>query len=75
MNILTNELIFRYDETEGKLFIFHPDRERFPTPLGAIPISELQKMTLAEASQFIGEKVILLSPGLREKFSQFFFKE
>ena len=72
MNVLTNELYVRYDETREKLLICHADQDQFPTPLVEIALATLENMTFSEASQFVGERIIFLVPHLREKFSKYF---
>ena len=72
MNILTNELNLRYDEVQKKLAICHPDQATFPTPLIEITLTTIENMTFSEASQFLGERLILLIPDLRKQFSKYF---
>lgn len=75
MNVLTNELFVRYDEAREKLLICHFDQEKFPTPLIEIALATLENMTFSEASQFVGERLILLVPDLRKKFSKYFAQD
>ena len=66
--ILSNELVVRWDEKLDSLVIWHPDRERFPKPHVQIRSSTLADMNFGQASQFIGERLALLMPALRERY-------
>jgi hypothetical protein len=66
--LLSNEFIVRWDEELNSLVIVHPDGERFPRPHVQIRSSTLADMTFEEASQFIGERLVLLIPALRERY-------
>lgn len=66
--LLSNEFIVRWDNDLEGLVIVHPDGERFPGPLMQIRLSMLSEMTFEQASQFIGERLVLLIPALRERY-------
>lgn len=65
--LLSNEFIVRWDEKLNGLMIAHPDGERFPRPHVQIRSSTLADMSFEQASQFIGERLALLIPALRER--------
>ena len=66
--LLSNEFIVRWDEELDSLVIVHPDGERFPRPHVQIRASTLADMPFEQASQFIGERLVLLIPALRERY-------
>ena len=66
--LLSNEFIVRWDDDLQSLVIVHPDGERFPRPHVQIRSSTLSEMTFEQASQFIGERLVLLIPALRERY-------
>ena len=67
-DLLSNELVLRWDDASGNLFVVHPNARRFPHPLVQIRLETLQGMDFPTASHFIGETLIFLIPGLREQF-------
>ena len=66
--LLSNEFIVRWDEDLNSLVIVHPDGERFPRPHVQIKSSTLSDMSFKQASQFIGERLVLLIPALRQRY-------
>ncbi len=66
--LLSNEFIVRWDEELNSLVIVHPDGEPFLRPHVQIRSSTLADMTFEQASQFIGERLVLLIPALRERY-------
>lgn len=66
--ILSNEFIVRWDDQLNSLLIVHPNGKKFPSPHVQIRSSTLADMTFEQASQFIGERLVLLIPGLRERY-------
>lgn len=70
MNILSNSLIVRFDETLEGILIVHPDKTIATTPLVTIRRETLDGMTLTEASLFLGERIILLIPELRKLYAE-----
>lgn len=75
MNVSSSRLEFEFDEDLGVVLIRHPDREQFQTPLVEICLETLEKMTLKEAAEFIGERLILLTPALKEMFGDYLWTE
>ena len=72
MNIYSDLLTVRFDEQRQALLIEHPDSKAVINPLIEMKLTMLQAMDFEQASQFIGERLILLMPGLRPHFSQYF---
>ncbi len=75
MNLLSQKFIAEYDEHRDAYCIIHPDREQFEDPLIEIARETLESMTYAEASQFIGERLILLTPSLKEMFKDYLWTD
>lgn len=70
MNILNDTFIVRYDETLQSILIVHPDEKIGPGPLVRIRADTLDKMSFLEASQFLGERLLLLIPQMRERYAE-----
>ena len=68
MNVLNDKFIVQYDVKEQSLLIVHPDEKRVSNPLVSIRAETLSKMNFVKASQFLGERLILLIPQLRERY-------
>lgn len=62
------EFLVRWDERLDSLLIVHPDSGKFPQPLVQIRASTLDDMDFGAASRFIGERLVLLIPALRERY-------
>jgi hypothetical protein len=69
MNILNDTFIVKYDETMQSLLILHPDEGRVSNPLVQIRLETLAKMSFLDASQFVGERLMLLIPQLRDRYT------
>ena len=68
MKFLSNELLARFDEAEKSIFVEHPDRNSFPSPLVNIRYETYSSMNFEELCEFLGSRMVLLMPGLREHF-------
>ena len=66
--LLSNEFTVRWDEELQSLVIVHPDKRQFPTPLVQIRSGTFEGMTFAEASEFVGSRLVLLIPALRARY-------
>ena len=75
MNVLSNRLEVEYDDGRGAVLIRHPDRQHFQSPLVEIRRETLNEMSLKAAAEFIGERLILLTPALREIFKDYLWTE
>jgi hypothetical protein len=67
VNILSDELVVKWDEAMDSLLIVHPDTN-VPGPIVRIRASTLADMSFQEASTFIGERLALLMPALRARY-------
>lgn len=68
MTVLSSTLMVRWDLDRQALSIIHPDKESFPFPLIELASSTLDDMDWKDASQFIGERIMLLIPELRDRY-------
>jgi hypothetical protein len=68
MNVLNDKFIVKYDEKLQSILIIHPDEKQVSNPLVTIRAETLGKMNFLEASQFLGERLMLLIPQLRERY-------
>jgi hypothetical protein len=75
LNIFSNSFAIEYDEVRDAVLIWHPDRQLFPRPLVEIRNETLQGMSFDEASRFIGSRLLLLMPALREMFRDYLWTE
>jgi len=67
-DVFSDEFVVRWDAERSSLLIVHPDRRRFPQALVQIRSETLAGMDFQAASQFIGERLVLLIPALRERY-------
>jgi hypothetical protein len=70
MNFLSNTLIVSFDENTQSLLISHPDTTNFPQPFVTIRQETYSAMKFDEASEFLGARLILLIPAIREHFKE-----
>ena len=66
--LFSNEFLVRWDEEHRCLFVVHPDRRTFPEPLVTIRESTLSEMNFEAAAEFIGSRLALLMPALRDRY-------
>ncbi len=69
MNSLNDTFIVKYDDDLDSILIVHPDETQLPGPVVRIRAETLAKMNFLEASQFVGERLFLLIPQLREQYA------
>jgi hypothetical protein len=69
MNILNDTFVVKYDEALHSILIIHPDEKKVPGPVVRIREETLEKMSFLEASQFLGERLMLLIPQLRQRYA------
>lgn len=69
MNIFNDTFIVKYDEALDSLLIIHPD-ESMPSPLVQIRAEIFEEMNFLEASQFLGERLLILIPQLQARYSE-----
>jgi hypothetical protein len=74
INVLSNKIIVEFDEDRGMLVFCmidsHPPEHRLE-----ISKDTLSSMSFSEASQFLGERLVLLNPHLREIYQDYFWSE
>lgn len=70
MNVLNDTFIVRYDEALRSILIVHPDEKVTSTPLIRIRAETLDGMNFSQASQFLGERLLLLMPELRKRYAE-----
>ena len=64
--VLSNEFVVRWEDDLNRLVLIDPRQPESP----AVRITEatLSDMSFSKASRFIGERLVLLMPGLRRKY-------
>jgi hypothetical protein len=70
MKFLSNTLIVQFEQSTGNLLIVHPNREEFPHPLVTVRPQTYSAMSFNEAAEFVGSRVLLLIPGMREQYKE-----
>ncbi len=70
MNFLSDSLCVRYDAALKSIVVEHPDRAQFPQPLVQIREETYATMNLMELSEFIGLRLLLLMPTMRDHFKE-----
>ena len=68
-SVLSNQLEVCWDEESNALLVNYAGENKLPEPLIRIRAETIQGMTLAEASDFIGSRILLMMPGLRSFFN------
>lgn len=69
MNILNDMFIVKYSDELQSILIIHPDEKKVPGPVVQIRAETLATMNFLEASEFLGERLMLLIPQLRERYA------
>lgn len=70
MSFLSKTLVVRFDDQSKSVLIEHPDRKEFPSPLVQIRYETYSEMSFDEACAFIGSRIVLLIPDLREQYQK-----
>ena len=70
MNIFNDTFIVKFDEETQSLLIIHPDESVMSRPVVQIRAETLDKMSFLEASQFIGERLLILIPQLQSRYAE-----
>lgn len=68
MRFLSDHLIVRMDDQAKGVLIEHPDKSMFPTPLVNIRRETYESMSFQEMCSFLGSRLVLLMPELREHY-------
>jgi hypothetical protein len=65
-DVLSNEFVVRWEDQLNRLVLVNP---RYPnSPAVRITGATLSEMSFHKACQFIGERLVLLMPGLRHRY-------
>jgi hypothetical protein len=70
INIFNDTFIVKYDEDLQSILIIHPDENVMSRPIVQIRADTLATMNFLEASKFLGERLIILIPQLRDRYSE-----
>ena len=70
MNFLSDLLNVRYDDKLKSVVIEHPDKGEFPTPLVQVREETYAGMTFEKLAEFLGARLLLLMPAMRDHFKQ-----
>lgn len=68
MEFLSQVFSVRFDPTSRCLLIVHPDKTTFPDPLVTIRHETYSGMSFQEMSAFLGSRLLLLIPEMRDHF-------
>jgi hypothetical protein len=74
-SILSNDLEIQYDVDSGCLCLWHPNLRAKRVRLVEIRKATLGEMSFSEASQFVGERILLLMPAMREQFKDYLWTD
>lgn len=69
IDIFNDTFIVKYDDGMQSILIIHPDENVMSRPIVQIRAETLATMNFLEASQFLGERLMILIPQLRERYS------
>ncbi len=70
INIFNDTFIVKYDKDLQSILIIHPDEKVMSRPIVQIRSDTLDKMDFLQASQFLGERLMILIPQLRDRYSE-----
>lgn len=75
MSRLTNSIQILFDSETRHLQYWHLDREKYPRPLLEISLDTLSDMSFSDAAKFIGERVLLRMPAMRELYKDYLWSD
>lgn len=75
MNSFSNKYIVEFNENQGEFTIDFVKKNDDCMPLVVIKTEVLKKMDLKQASEFMGERLILLMPALRKIYEDYLWSE
>jgi hypothetical protein len=75
VNVHSNSFYVEFDVERDMLVVRHPDHQEFKTPFIEIRRETLNEMTFKQASEFIGERLILLIPSLKAIYQDYLWTE
>ena len=70
MNIFNDTFIVKFDEETQSLLIVHPDENVMSRPIVQLRPETLDQMSFLEASQFVGERLLILIPQLQSRYTE-----
>jgi hypothetical protein len=68
--VVSDELIVRWDSSTRRVQIVHPDRSRYPAPLAEVDDKALSGASAQDAARLIGEPLTRLMPTLRSRYAE-----
>lgn len=74
-SVLSNQLEVEYDVDRECLCIWHPNLRGKRARVVEIRKATLEEMSFAAASQFVGERILLLVPAMREQFKDYLWSD
>jgi hypothetical protein len=75
-DVLSSQLAIEFNEHNHRLSISPINSTRKnPWPMIEISQETLAEMSFSEASQFIGEKILLLIPAMRDQFKDYLWTD
>jgi hypothetical protein len=69
INIFNDTFIVKFDENLQSILIIHPDEKVTSRPLVQIRTETLATLNFLEASEFLGSRIMLLIPQLRDRYT------
>ena len=68
MKFLTDNLIVEFDRDSESIYVKNSNVREFPDPLVNIRKETYSDMTFMETCEFLGSRILLLMPSMREQF-------
>jgi hypothetical protein len=68
MKFLSDKIIVKFDTSSENIQIFNPNEREFPDPLVNIAKNTYSDMSFTDAAEFLGSRLLLLMPSMREHF-------
>jgi hypothetical protein len=75
MNVLSDQLHIEFDTSRDSLAIRHASDSQSKSPLIEIRRETLRTMSFDEATKFVGERILLLMPAMREQFKDYLWTD
>lgn len=73
MKTLTNKIRLEFSDEKKSILIFNNEPGMdWPLPI-TISTETLKKMSLSDAAEFVGERVLLLIPEMRELYKEYLY--
>lgn len=75
MNSFSNKYIVEYNDDHGEFIIDFYKKTNDCMPLVIIKTEVLKEMNFKQASEFVGERLILLMPALRKIYEEYLWND